>query len=108
MFDKFRQSKLGDFPVTPDADWPGAGPDQAEDAPSPEIVTARQRRRKLADIRQQTHQQLLEILNLSALVQASEADIKAEIASVLKSVIPSQSVAVSRSIGVPSCVPDAR
>ncbi len=97
MFDKFRQSKLGDFPVTPDADWPGAGPDQAEDAPSPEIVTARQRRRKLADIRQQTHQQLLEILNLSALVQASEADIKAEIASVLKSVIPSQSVAVSRS-----------
>ncbi|WP_112310098.1 CpaF family protein [Pseudogemmobacter bohemicus] len=97
MFDKFRQSKFGEAVPVPDPDQPLLPAGDGDAPPSPEIVIARQRRRKLAEIRQQAHQQLLEILNLSALVQASEADIKAEIAAVLKSLIPSQSVAVSRS-----------
>ncbi|NPD17281.1 CpaF family protein [Xinfangfangia sp. D13-10-4-6] len=100
MFQKFRDSILADQSDAPQQRPAGHVPTGAAlpaEFPTEEHQAARQRRRKLAEIRQQAHQQLLEVLNLSALVQASEADIKAEIASVLKSVIPSQSVAVSRS-----------
>ncbi len=95
MFDKFRQSKFGEAPAPPDIHQPATAADTT--APPQEVISLRQRRRKLAEIRHQAHQQLLEILNLSALTQASEADIKAEISDVLRSLIPSQSVALSRS-----------
>ncbi|MBJ2149351.1 MULTISPECIES: CpaF family protein [Paracoccaceae] len=100
MFRKFRDSRLAEQSEAPQENpLSHFQPEAALPAeiPSAENQAARQRRRKLTEIRQQAHQQLLEVLNLSALVQASEADIKAEIASVLKAVIPSQSVAVSRS-----------
>ncbi|MCL4067145.1 CpaF family protein [Pseudomonas sp. GX19020] len=100
MFRKFRDSRLAEQNEVPQENPLSHFQPEAAlpaEVPSAENQAARQRRRKLTEIRQQAHQQLLEVLNLSALVQASEADIKAEIAAVLKAVIPSQSVAVSRS-----------
>ncbi|VDC21154.1 CpaF family protein [Pseudogemmobacter humi] len=96
MFDKFRQNRAADpavakpdSPVLP-ADLPAAEADGENRA-------ARNRRRKLTELRQQAHQQLLETLNLSALIQASEAEIKTEISNILKNLIPRQNIAVSRS-----------
>jgi pilus assembly protein CpaF len=100
MFDKFRQSKLTEV-----QDKSAAAPAPVsmpfhpppEEAPTSEALAARDRRRKLADLRQQAHHQLLETLNLSALMQASEAEIKTEIGTILKTLIPKQSMAISRS-----------
>lgn len=94
MFDKFRQSKVADLaaiqPVIPV---------EVEVAPTvvSENQAVRNRRRKLAELRQQAHQQLLETLNLSALLQATEPEIKTEITNILKRLIPDQNIAVSRS-----------
>ncbi|MDQ2065363.1 CpaF family protein [Xinfangfangia sp. CPCC 101601] len=94
MFDKFRQSRVADQPaLAPQL----AFPSEPEAPAAPENQAARNRRRKLAELRQQAHQQLLETLNLSALMQASEAEIKTEITSILKALIPDQHIAVSRS-----------
>lgn len=97
MFDKFRQSKVADLaaiqPVLPAVPMES----QVSAAAASEHQAARNRRRKLADLRQQAHQQLLETLNLSALLQATEPEIKTEITNILKRLIPDQNIAVSRS-----------
>ncbi|WP_407920724.1 CpaF family protein [Frigidibacter oleivorans] len=73
---------------------PGAAP-RTDDAA--EAEAARARRRKLADLRQQAHAQLLETFNLSALVQANEAEIKTEIGNIVRALVPQQAIALSRS-----------
>ncbi|NGM45986.1 CpaF family protein [Rhodobacter sp. SGA-6-6] len=99
MFNKFRQSKLTEL-RRPGDDLPAASeppPAAVEEELSTAAQATRNRRRKLAGLRQQAHQQLLETLNLSALMQASEAEIKTEIVNILKTLVPKQNVAVSRS-----------
>ena len=104
MFTKFRESR-GVEPVTERRPPVSTASVSAPAAPSlpeaepreEENQAARLRRRKLADLRRQTHQKLLETLNLSALIQASEAEIKTEIANVLKALVPGQNIAISRS-----------
>ena len=95
MFQKFRQSKAADLPpgamgLQPDEDI--APP--AEDGQDAE--GQRQRRRKLIELRQQAHRRILETLNLSALLQASEVDIKSEIGTILKELLPHHSIALGR------------
>jgi pilus assembly protein CpaF len=57
----------------------------------------RERRRKVSDLRRQAHQQLLETFNLSALAKVSEADIKREIDTIVRDLVPQQSIVLSRS-----------
>ncbi|MDZ4394209.1 CpaF family protein, partial [Cypionkella sp.] len=99
MFNKFRQSKVAE---EVDASSPTAlglanriAPSPEPDEP-PEADPTRIRRKKLTELRQQAHRQILESLNLSALVQATESEIKTEIGNILKGLIPQQSVALSR------------
>ncbi|MFE3836875.1 CpaF family protein [Pseudogemmobacter sonorensis] len=97
MFKKFRDSRPGEQPPHPQ-DVPAIAPPPEPPEPASEAnQIARMRRRKLAELRQLAHQKLLETLNLSALIQASEAEIKAQIANILKEMLPGQNIAISRS-----------
>jgi len=58
---------------------------------------ALERRRKLSEMHQAAHSELLETFNLSALMQFSEAEIKTEIGNIVRGLIPKTSVALSRS-----------
>lgn len=64
-----------------------------------EVTTSvdRERRRKLSELRRQAHQQLLDTFNLSALDKASETDIKREIDTIVRELVPQQSIVLSRS-----------
>ncbi|WP_163849799.1 CpaF family protein [Pseudooceanicola aestuarii] len=118
MFDKFRQSRaqLTGQPAPHDAAAPparaenagpppqaapaGAAPAQA--APSapaepPANAGNARRRETLTQVRREVHETLLRTLNLSALQNASEADIRQEIADIVKEIAPSQSIVLSRS-----------
>lgn len=105
MFNKFRDSRPGAVPVAtaglPEdvtasvTSLPAGGGDDGRMVSDPEGL--RNRRRKLTEIRQQAHQEILETLNLAALLRASETEIKAEIGQILRDLLPHQAVALSRS-----------
>ncbi|RRH76905.1 CpaF family protein [Falsigemmobacter faecalis] len=100
MFNKFRDSRPGavmvqpaepeDLQVSPPTPADGDGP------PLSDPEGQRSRRRKLTEIRQLAHQEILETLNLAALLRASETEIKSEIAQILRDLLPHQAVALSR------------
>ncbi|MPQ95982.1 CpaF family protein [Thioclava sp. JE_KL1] len=59
--------------------------------------SGQERRRKLVELRQAAHSELLDTFNLSALMQFSEDEIKSEIGNVLHGLLPKTAVALSRS-----------
>ena len=118
MFQKYRESRTGGAggadAAAPSGAAPGAGRlrERFEDAlaapaapaaagpgdgAAQPVEATRTRRRKLAEIRRQAHARLLETLNLSALDQATEAEIKSEIAAVIRELVPKQSIVLGRS-----------
>ncbi len=67
-------------------------------APAPVASTPRsERRHNLTELRQAAHSQLLETFNLSALLQVSEEEIKAEIGNTIRQIMPRAKLALSRS-----------
>lgn len=71
-------------------------PDRPDGA-TREDDAARERRRKLGELRQLVHAQVLETFNLTALMQAAESEIRAEIGNIVKDIVPRTAVALSRS-----------
>jgi len=117
VFDKFRQSRLAAenrhadrtleqevfvaakpmVPGVPELEQAEFAAPFEETSHAPNHPSSQQRRRILNDISQQAHRTLLEALNLSALKQASEADIRKEISDIVKEIAPKQSIVLSRS-----------
>ncbi|MFC0279098.1 CpaF family protein [Falsigemmobacter intermedius] len=100
MFNKFRDSRPGAVMVQPSdteeiAQSP-LSPSEIEGPPISDPEGQRNRHRKLTEIRQLAHQEILETLNLAALLRASETEIKSEIAQILRDLLPHQAVALSR------------
>lgn len=73
-----------------------ARPADADPAAQARDAAARERRRKLSELRQAAHARLLETFNLPALLQANEAEIKAEIGNIVRELLPDTAVAMSR------------
>lgn len=101
MFNNFRQSKTTETETPPVSEGVASPASRLAPAPepgeTPETDANRGRRRKMAELRQLAHGELLERLNLSALVQATESEIRPEIGNILKELLPKQSIALSRS-----------
>jgi len=100
MFNKFRDSRPGAVSVQPPetevSPLTALATDDGEAPPHSDPEGQRNRRRKLTEIRQLAHQEILETLNLAALLRASETEIKSEIAQILRDLLPHQAVALSR------------
>ena len=102
MFSKFRDVKPSEQkPSATEIVEPPIG--QPTASPVPILLDEassdidKERRRKVSNLRRQAHQQLLETFNLSALDKASEADIKREIDTIVRGLVPQQSIVLSRS-----------
>ncbi len=79
----------------------GARPMPASPAPRPtaEVVAAekeKKRKERLGELKQELHKRLLDSLNLSALEQASEANLKAEIAAISAEALDEMAVALNK------------
>ena len=104
IFDDFRYSQMGDM-TSERAIAAGLPRTEAEAMQPPpqgqnrggDSDAAQDRRRKLSEMRQAAHSELLETFNLSALMQFSEIEIKTEIGNIVRGLIPKTSVALSRS-----------
>lgn len=100
MFDKFRQERTEqEAATTPSAPPAFVLPPSPEAPSAPPGVddAARERRRKLGELRQAAHARLLETFNLPALLQANETEIRTEIDGIVREIIPNTAVAMSRS-----------
>ncbi|WP_233192986.1 CpaF family protein [Acidimangrovimonas sediminis] len=98
IFDSFRHSQAAESRSAQAPQPEPALPEEpiATDPPAEDQIL-RDRRRKLAELRQAAHGKLLETFNLSALLQVSQEEIKAEIGNVVRAIIPKTAVALSRS-----------
>lgn len=94
MFQKFRDSQVSAPAQTGRPPVSDVQEIQSEERADQEA--SRARRRKLAELRQQVHQEILETLNLSALLRATETEIKAEIGAILKDLLPQQNFGLTR------------
>lgn len=79
----------------------GVRPMPASPAPRPtaEVVAAekeKKRKDRLGDLKQELHKRLLDSLNLAALEQATEANLKAEIASIAAEALEEMAVALNK------------
>jgi len=99
MFNKFRQDRATG-PEDKESRFANDSRDvpRANDLPVPEAreKSAYDRRRKLSNLRKLAHEHLLETLNLSALLQANEVEIKEEISKILRDLVPKQAITLGR------------
>ena len=107
MFSRFKKPEPAVAPTATQAAAapakPGIGarpmPSSATVRPPAEAAAAdkeKKRKERLGDLKQQLHKRLLDSLNLAALEQASEANLKAEIAAISTEALEEMSVVLSR------------
>jgi len=107
MFSRFKKPEPAAAPTAAQAAAapakPGLGarpmPSSATARPPAEAAAAdkeKKRKERLGDLKQQLHKRLLDNLNLAALEQASEANLKAEIAAISTEALEEMSVVLSR------------
>lgn len=107
MFSRFKKPEPAAAPTAAQAAAapakPGLGarpmPSSATARPPAEAAAAdkeKKRKERLGELKQQLHKRLLDSLNLAALEQASEANLKAEIAAISTEALEEMSVVLSR------------
>lgn len=114
MFSRFKKPEVGATPPggsapapaarpTVVAAKPAAGGRPMPSAPSPrppaDIAAAdkeKKRKDRLAELKQELHKRLLDNLNLAALEQASEANLKSEIAAIASEALDEMAVALNK------------
>ncbi|MDB5660628.1 MAG: type secretion system protein [Cypionkella sp.] len=112
MFSRFKKPEAGPSsgsaapantarPAAVPAAKPGAGvrPTAAPVRPAAEVVAAdkeKKRKDRLGELKQELHKRLLDNLNLAAIEQASEANLKAEIAAISAEALEEMAVVLSK------------